>query len=242
MRPQAAISELEALQAEAQADPGVLQRGGRHGAWMSKVEAVLTRSLGAQHATTKAFREVTYGLSMWSESTPQSAWERAFLAGVSNACGRIDAAIYELGLLSQDDAPVDDRALAPELWEHVKSVVADEDWAKVAGLVAIFVEDRVRVWSGHPKDRNGDDLVGKGLYAAVFADDSEYRLGKRRGEWEGWRLLGMGFAQAIGNVDRHHIQDRQDARRYALGVLGLGSLLLTQLQYEHADVLHEDSG
>ena len=43
----------------------------------------------------------------------------------------------------------------------------------------------------------------------------------------------MGFAQAIGNVDRHRIQSRSDAKKYAIGVLGLGSLLLTQLRYEH---------
>ena len=53
-------------------------------------------------------------------------------------------------------------------------------------------------------------------------------------------MLGMGFAQALSNVDRHHIQDRDDARRYAIGVLGLGSLLLTQLRHEHADHFAEE--
>ena len=48
----------------------------------------------------------------------------------------------------------------------------------------------------------------------------------------------MGFAQALGNVDRHRIQSREDAQRYAIGVLGLGSLLLTQLRHEHGDLLH----
>ncbi len=33
------------------------------------------------------------------------------------------------------------------------------------------------------------------------------------------------------------IQKRGDAKRYALGVLGLGSLSLTQLRYEHGDIL-----
>ena len=136
---------------------------------------------------------------------------------------------------------MDERAFDPDLWDHVKGVVGDEDWAKVAALVAIFVEDRVRTWAGHPKDtRTGEDLVGKGLYSAVFANDSEYRLGRRSGEWEGWRMLGMGFAQAVANVDRHRLQNRADARRYALGVLGLGSLLLTQLRYEHGDHLHDE--
>jgi hypothetical protein len=52
----------------------------------------------------------------------------------------------------------------------------------------------------------------------------------------------MGFAQAMGNVDRHRIQQRQDARRYAIGVFGLGSLLLTQLRYEHSDLIEDILG
>lgn len=165
--------------------------------------------------------------------------KRLFVA-YHEGCGYIDAAIFELRLLTNDDAPVDERSFDPDLWDHVKSIVGDEDWGKVASLVATFVEDRVRVWAGRPRDKNGEDLYGKGLYAAVFAEAGEYRLGKHKGEWEGWRMLGMGFAQAIGNVDRHHVQNRAAARRYAIGVLGLGSLLLTQLRYEHGERLSED--
>ena len=73
----------------------------------------------------------------------------------------------------------------------------------------------------------------------VFADDSDWRLGSRAAEREGWRALATGFAQALSNVDRHRIQRRDDARRYALGVLGLGSLLLTQLRYEHGDLIED---
>ena len=69
----------------------------------------------------------------------------------------------------------------------------------------------------------------------MFANDGQYRLGKEPGEWEGWRMLGMGFAQALSNVDRHNIQRRTDAKRYAFGVLGVGSLILTQLRHQHGD-------
>jgi len=47
----------------------------------------------------------------------------------------------------------------------------------------------------------------------------------------------MGLAQAIGNVARHRIEKRPDARAYALGVLGTGSLLLTQIRWEHEDLV-----
>ena len=239
MRPAVAVAELERLKDEAE-KPSVTSGGEAFTSWRARVESILTRSLGGSHHIVKKLNDVEYGLLAFSSSTPDSAWDDARKAGISEACGLIDAAIYELGFFQGGDEPVDQRAFDPELWEHVKGIVEDEDWGKVASQVAIFVEDRVRVWAGHPKDRNGDDLVGKGLYAAVFADDSELRLGRRSGEWEGWRMLGMGFAQAISNVDRHRIQDRDDARRYALGVLGLGSLLLTQLRHEHADLLHDE--
>jgi hypothetical protein len=41
---------------------------------------------------------------MFSTSTPHSAWANAFASGVGRAVGYIDAAIYELELLSSDDS------------------------------------------------------------------------------------------------------------------------------------------
>jgi hypothetical protein len=240
MRPAVAISELEQLKSEGTEDAQVVEGGERFESWRARVRSLLARSLGGSDHIVKTFDEIRYGLTISTTSTPASAWIDARRGGIRRACGLIDAAVYELRLLQGNDEPIDERAFDPQLWNHVKGVVEAEDWGKVASQVAIFVEDRVRVWSGRPKDRSGDDLVGKGLYAEVFADNSEFRLGRRRGEWEGWRMLAMGFAQATSNVDRHHIQDRDDARRYALGVLGLGSLLLTQLRHEHGDHLAED--
>jgi len=40
---------------------------------------------------------------------------------------------------------------------------------------------------------------------------------------------------ALGNADRHRVQQRDDAKRYGMGVLGAGSLLLTQLRHQHAN-------
>jgi hypothetical protein len=40
---------------------------------------------------------------------------------------------------------------------------------------------------------------------------------------------------AVGNAVRHRIQLRDDAKRFAMGVLGAGSLLLTQLRHQHAN-------
>jgi hypothetical protein len=239
VKPTVAIVELEKLQDEA-AQPLSLRPAQPFASWKARVQSIMGRSLGQQHHITKAFNEVRYTLTFYTDSTPDSAWDKAFVRGMQAALGYIDAAIYELGLLTSGDEPVDQRAYDAELWDHVRGLVEAEEWAKVASQTAIFVEDRVRSWTGHIKDRNGNDLHGKDLFAAVLRDESEYRLGRTRSEIEGWRALGIGFVQALGNVDRHRIQARQDVRRYALGVLGVGSLLLTQLRHENGDHLHEN--
>ena len=121
----------------------------------------------------------------------------------------------------------------------MKQLVEDQDWGKVASQTAIFVEDRLRTRAGDPKNGKGDSLVGEELMGRVFSDESDWRLGSRAAEREGWRALATGFAQALSNVDRHKIQRREDAQRYAVGVLGLGSLLLTQLRHEHGELIED---
>lgn len=236
MRADRAIGALEGLKAEA-ATPDVMSGGEHLTAWKAKVRGVLVAALGGDDDLVQKLDTVRYKLSAWSNSTPSYRFEQARHGGIRDACGVIDAAIYRLRLESDDEEPVDHRSFDPELWEHVKRLVEDQDWGKVASQTAIFVEDRVRTWAGDPKTGRGDSLVGKELMGRVFADESEWRLGSRAAEREGWRALATGFAQALGNVDRHRIQLREDARRYAIGVLGLGSLLLTQARHEHGDLV-----
>jgi hypothetical protein len=239
MRPAAAITQLEQLKSEAD-NPRQLRPTQHIRSWKARVRAVLARSLGEDSDIVKRFDAVRYHPSMWSDASPDSYFEASFVRGVHAAVGLIEGAIYELGLAGGDE-PVDEHAYDPDLWAHVKTQVEDEEWAKVAALSAIFVENQVRTWAAHPKDKIGNELVGKALYLEVFGDASDYRLGRQAGEREGWRFLGMGFAQALSNVDRHRIQQRDDAKRYALGVLGLGSLILTQMRYEHDDILKTGS-
>ena len=69
----------------------------------------------------------------------------------------------------------------------------------------------------------------------ALANDGMLRLGRQAGKWEGWWSVGTGLAQAVGNVDRLRIKQRDDQRQYAMGVLGLGSMLLTQMKREHSE-------
>lgn len=238
MRADRAIEALEELACSASSEE--VNRGGEHfTAWKGKVRGVLVASLGTDDHLVERFDKVKYSLGFFTERTPRSAFEDARRGGVRNACGVIDAAIYQLRLTLDEEEPVDVRSFDPDLWEHVKNLVEHDDWGKVASQTAIFVEDRIRGWSSDPKNSRGESLVGKELMGRVFSDESDWRLGSRAAEREGWRALATGFAQALSNVDRHRIQKRDDARRYALGVLGLGSLLLTQLRHEHGGLIED---
>ncbi|MFI7573763.1 TIGR02391 family protein [Micromonospora sp. NPDC049497] len=235
MRPAAAIEELTKLKAEAEA-ADLFRQSSELESWRPRVRMIFVRALGADNHVVASFDKITYSPSVMWGGMPDSAFENARRSGVRKVVGLIDAAIYELGLVGGDE-PVDEHAYDPDLWAHVKGLVEDEQWGMVASQTAIFVESHVRGWTGNPQDRSGNNLVGKSLYTEVLGDASDYRLGRQASEREGWRALGVGFAQALSNVDRHRIQTRDDAKRYALGVLGLGSLLLTQLRYEHGDIL-----
>ncbi|GAA1691957.1 hypothetical protein GCM10009745_41670 [Kribbella yunnanensis] len=236
-----AITELEKLKLEA-GEPSVIDGGEAFTAWKARCKGLLTMAFSPTHHLVEALDKVRYGVMIMTENTPRSTFDNARRGGIRKACGLLEAAIYELSLQVVGDAdPVDPGAYDRELWEHVKGLVAEEDWVKIPGIVATFVENHIRTWAGTPKNKDGGNLVGQGLFAQVLspADDNSLRLGQQRSEWEGWHKLGMGFAQALSNVDRHRIQKRDDAKQYAIGVLGLGSLLLTQLRYEHGDMLDE---
>lgn len=240
MQAQRAIEVLTGLKEEADRRGLELQPPGEFASWKGRVRSTLIRALSKDHHLLTDFEKVRYSLMVMSPDTPDSAFQRAFLGGLRKASGIIEAAIFELQEGGTSDDAADETAFDPDLWSHVRSYVQNEEWQTVSSQTAIYVEDRVRRWCGNPRGSNGHTLVGKGLFAAVFAPDAQYRLGKEPGEWEGWRGLGMGFSQALSNVDRHNIQKRDDAKRYAFGVLGLGSLILTQLRYQHGEDLHEE--
>lgn len=127
---------------------------------------------------------------------------------------------------------IDETGIDPGLWAHIAGLVADGDWGKVASQTAIFTEDRVRNWSGRPRNE-----VGEKLMSAVFGEHGVFPLGSNDGERQGWHRLAMGISMALRNVDAHHIQNRENHKRYAIGVVGTSSLLLTQVRFEYGDRL-----
>lgn len=234
LRPAKAIEALRRLAKEADS-PQVMAGGQEFTAWQKKVRSVVAGALGKDDSLVTDLENVSYTLWAFGVDTTQYEWDRARHSGIREAVGLIDAAIYQMELQNDGVDLLDESSFDAELWAHVANLVADQDWPKVAAQAAIFVEDRLKRWAGRPKAKNGDALYGRALYANVLGIGSDFELGGRGGESEGWLMLGMGFAQVLGNVDRHNIQNRPDARCYAIGVLGVASLILTQMRYEHPD-------
>lgn len=135
MRADKAIESLEELKLDAESAP--VMSGGEHlTAWKGKVRGVLVAALGKDDHLVDRFDKVNYSLMVATSNTPAYKWDDARHGGIRNACGVIDAALYQLRLQVADDEPVDVRSYDPELWEHVKQLVEDEDWGKVASQTA----------------------------------------------------------------------------------------------------------
>lgn len=199
--------------------------------WRARTQSVLNECLGSEHEIVAAFRRVSYTPSVYGGD--DSVFPKAFRSGAAKADGYLEAAQFELerrtGSTSAGDGDFD-----AELWAHVRELVERSEWGKVASQTVIFTEDRIRRWAGRPPSE-----VGERLMTSVYGDRGEFRLGLTDGEKQGWHRLAMGIAMAVRNADAHRIQRRSDDRQYAMGVVGVSSLLLTQTRYEHGNRFHD---
>jgi hypothetical protein len=81
----------------------------------------------------------------------------------------------------------------------------------------------------------GFDLWRHKLKAAIGSTGFLLPKAGPASEQQGWQQLAAAFALALHNPSGHQISNRSDAKRYALGVLGMASLLLTELRHEYGD-------
>jgi len=193
--------------------------------WYRRTESTLSRIFEGDSQFVRGLAEIQIGGIF-----PGSNEAQSFDRGMSSITALLRAAIYEIDELASSPSYADADGIDPELWEHVRRLVEQEQWSQVASQACIFVESHVRQWAARPPEE-----VGSNLMTAVLRNGGEFPLGRTDGEREGWHHFARGFMGAIRNVDTHHIQERADAQRYALGVLGAASLLLTQLRFEHGN-------
>ena len=236
MKAEVAIAALLTLKQQAVEDPKVQAPTPTHDEWKAKATTVLVRGLGRESATVEQFMELRYSIGVWAGSPGEAESDAHYFRGaVQQAVALIDAAIWELELETGSSLPLSN-GYDEGLWDHVKHSVAEERWEQVASAAAIYVEDAVRKWAGSPRDKTGKNLVGHVLFTRALDPDGPLALGSQSNEAEGWRSIGAGMSAALGNVDRHTIQQRPDLKKYAIGVLGVASLLLTQIRYQHPEV------
>ena len=234
VKPEEAIDRMRALRAEAATLPHSTSSA-EFNSWKPRVRSLLTRALGEHHHITERFIKTRWTPSMYTLGDT-SAFSATFRATIPEVQGILDAAIAEIELLADEVPVVDESGVDAELWEHIAPEVQAEAWGKVASQAVIFTEDRIRKWAGRPVGEVGKDLV-----VATFGKSGQFQMGQTEGETQGWQLFAQGIAQALRNVDAHRIQDRPDHKRYALGLVGACSLLLTQMRYEHGNRFRDTS-
>lgn len=202
--------------------------------WRAKTEDTLRFVCGENSRHIERFRAIH-----WFPVAVYAGDPRPFVIaveeGLKTAVGLLDAAIYEREQLASQDGPASPSGdtLDPELWTHVAHLVEGGHWGQVASQAAIFVESKVRGWARLSASDFGKDLMVK----AFKPDVGPLVLGHTPGEQQGWQLFAQGFAQALSNVVRHRLEDRDDARRYASGVLGASSLLVNELRRQHPEAV-----
>jgi hypothetical protein len=228
-----AIIRLKSLRDEAATLPPSTSSS-EFNSWEPRTRSALTRALGEKHHITQRFINTRWTPSIFTLGD-ESAFIGTFNATIPEVQGVLDAAVAEIELLAEEGPVADEAGVDHELWEHVAPEVRSEAWGKAAREAVIFTEDRIRRWAGRPVTE-----VGKELAVAIFGSNGEYRMGLVEGE-KGWQFLAQGIAQALRNADTHRIQDRSDHRRYAMGVIGACSLLLTQMRFEHGNRFHDIS-
>jgi uncharacterized protein Ymh len=197
-------------------------------AWTLQATTVLTEVLGEFHPLVAELEPI------WKYKEPEDILTKNAWAKQSWQEGRgiLDSAITSYIFMNtniHDSSVVN--MLDADLMARVDHVFRVEDWTAVASLAATFVEDRFRAWAGLDHTAFGVNLMTRVLHP----ETGVFPLGVAPGEVEGWHQFGRGFMSACSNVDRHRIQSRDDLQRYAMGVLGSASLLLTQMRYQHGN-------
>jgi hypothetical protein len=214
--------------------------------WVHKTYALINEILDPNHALAIRLTGIRWDAGVSSTGRPvetlgpQSIWNpadnAAFRKAKERARGIIQSLRWELDRLPPTIDPFSDATVDPELWAHVRGLVDAGDWEKVTREAAVFVETKLRQWASVPASVTGSVNVFKAAIATTPGSDG-FVLGKggQASEQDGWRQLAVGFALALRNPSGHHVKNRTDAKRYAIGVLGMASLLLTEVRYEYGD-------
>jgi hypothetical protein len=130
--------------------------------WVAKASAVPRASFGAgSHQAQQLESVVEVRNERYTTGNRLRDIDRWRLDAAQRGKGVRRAAIYTLETLTDDESPLDDASIDPDLWVHAQGLVVDNDLAKVPAAVAIFIEDRIRIWAGDPGQATARRLLAR---------------------------------------------------------------------------------
>ena len=116
----------------------------------------------------------------------------------------------------------------PGLWSEVASLVEIEHWDAVAQRATVYLETELRRLGGLGRDHIGQALVT----AVLHPRTGSHPLSNDEAEAGGWHQVALGYFTTVRNNTNHgHVTDLD--MRYAMGIVGATSLLLTQVAIAH---------
>jgi hypothetical protein len=195
--------------------------------WAESCVTVIGAALGKWHSLKRQASNVSFEpLVRYSPV----AEVRARMDGVTSMTKVLHLAVLEVEIRATDAEPLPSRWIAPQLWAEVGHLVELARWEQVVLQAVIFFEDWIRNRAGFPNKKIGADLMSD-----AFGPAGRLALGKGEAasEGQGWALLARGLSMAVRNPAGHRIDQRADAERFALGVLGVITLLMTQVELEY---------
>jgi hypothetical protein len=144
------------------------------------------------------------------------------------AAKRIDAR-RSAGASPSPGLDVGPATVDPDLWAYIGRVVGIGDWAHAASGACVFLEEQLRSRAPRPH------LEAPPLVADLFRAGGPLELGDNPGQRDGWASLVRGLLMGPRNRVQHRIDPRapDELRRYAAGIIGTVSLILTELRSRH---------
>jgi hypothetical protein len=127
-------------------------------------------------------------------------------------------------------AATDSLGIDAGLWDFIKGAADPGEWDHVASGAVRYVEHHLRAWAEASSEADAPGLVN-----ALFGKGAPLALGDNEGQRQGWESIIRGFLMGPRNEVQHGISDRDDLHRFASGVLGTASLILTEVRRRYPD-------
>lgn len=210
-------------------------------AWREAARVALRIALGEDDPTLARFDDISYSLSMWTDGTPQSAFDRAKRGGVKQAIAMLAAVKTELEVSEPTSPSVDVGALHPwvagmatSLWDGGHHRQAVEEAARA---IEIQLRAKLALSSG-----SGAPLVTSAFSAkAAKVDEPRLRFNEftpGSDSWtnahEGAMSFGRGCMMRVRNLYTHgHDPSEQEALE-ALAALSLLARWIDEAEVEEA--------